>query len=498
MKLTTFLSGTALALSLAAPAAALDSTGALVIALSSDVNTLDPHMTASIGSDLSVASHLYPSLVLRGSDMELHGNLAESWEAVDDHTWHFKLKAGAKFSNGEVLDAAAVKWNFARVQNPDLGSRVTSWFRNITEVNVIDPSTIEFKTGTPFPSLPAQVSMFFLLPPEWAAANNPANAVMPGGAYTLENRVPGSSITLVANPDYWGDAPEFDRVVFTVMPEAASRSAALEAGEVDYISKIPVLEVERLRGVEGLDVGSLPSTRTVFLKINTRKAPMENKLFRQALNYAVDKEAIVQAIYGGLANVAPCQVMSDDYFGYNPNLEAYPYDPDRAMDLIKQSGVDTSQPIEIDVPVNTYLQGEEASQAIAAMYEAIGLKVKISEMSFGTYMDKQVKAKDLAQLGYLTYAWPTLDAGGLLELFTPGNAYDYWDSEAMGNLIDAAAATGNEAERLALYTQATELMCEEAPIVFLYGQPEIYGTGPDVTWSMRGDDWVRASDFHKN
>ena len=381
------------------------------------------------------------------------------------------------------------------MRNPDLNSRISSWFTPISEINVIDPSTIEFKTSQPFPTLDGQVSMFSLLPPKWASETNPATAVMPGGPYLLADRVPGSNTTLERNPDWWGEPVEFPKVIYRVMPEAASRSAALEAGEVDYISSIPVLEVERLKSSQGLTVGAVPSTRTVFLKINTRKAPMESKLFRQALNYAVDKEGITAAIYGGLADVASCQVMTPDYFGYNPDLKPYPYDPDKAVELLKQSGVDLRTPIEIDVPLGSYLQVEEAAQAIASQLESVGLTVKISEMSFGTFMDKQLKAKDLAQLGYLTYAWPTLDAGGLLELFTPGNAYDYWDNEAMGALIDKAAATGDAETRKQLYKEATELMCEEAPVVFLYTQPVIYGTGADVTWKGRGDDWVRAADF---
>ena len=486
-----------LALSAAMPALAAPQNDAatLIIALSGDVNTLDPHMTASIGSDLSVASHIYPALVLRGPDMKLRGDVATEWAAVDDQTWRFTLNPAAKFADGEKIDAAAVKWNMERVMDPAKKSRIASWFAPIAEINVIDPTTLEIRTKTPFPALPDQLSMFFLLPPDWAGTNDPATTTTSGGPYMIAERVPGSSITLKPNPDYWGETPKFETVVFEVIPEDAARAAALRAGEIDFAKGIALTEVKRLDAEPGVTAGAIPSSRMAFLKINTRKAPMENKAFRQALNYAVDKEAIAEVIFDGYTQPANCQILTPDYSGYNPDLKPYPYDPDKAQELLKASGVDLGQEIELEVPTATYVQGSEAVQAIASQLEEVGLKVRITEMSFGSFMDKQIKAKDLAQLAYLTYAWPTLDADGMLSLFTPGNAYDYWDSEPFGQIVAEGRSTTDPAKRTEIYKRATELMCEEAPIVFLFDQPVSYAVRDDLTWHARGDDWVRAWDF---
>ncbi|ARO15250.1 extracellular solute-binding protein family 5 [Ketogulonicigenium robustum] len=490
----TTLSALAIAAAFALPASAQEGR-TLVMALSGDVTTLDPHMTASIGTDLSIASHIYPSLVWRGPDMALHANAAESWEAVDDHTWLFHLNPAAKFINGEALDAAAVKANVERVTNPELNSRIASWFGNITEVNVIDAQTVEFKTGTPYPALADQLSMFFLLPPQWMSDVNPALETTSGGPYVMSDRVPGSSITLTANPDYWGPAPQFDRVEIKIIPEDAARVAALRAGEVDFADKIPVSEVASLDAEANLVAGSVPATRTTFLKINTEKPPMDSLELRQALNYAVDKEAITDALFEGMANVANCQILTSQYFGYNPDLQPYPYDPEKAIELLAASGVDLSQPIELEVPVGTYLQGEEVAQAVQSMLMDVGLNVNIVEMSFGAYQDKHIKAHDVGRLSLLSYAWPTIDADGLLGLAEAGNPYDFWGNSEFSEYLHEGRATTDPAERQAAYDKATELMCEQAPFVFLYEQPVTYATSTDVHWNARGDDWKRAMDF---
>jgi peptide/nickel transport system substrate-binding protein len=221
---------------------------------------------------------------------------------------------------------------------------------------------------------------------------------------------------------------------------------------------------------------------------------MDNKLLRQALNYGVDKEGIDGAIFGGRAPVSACQLLTKDYFGFNPALKPYPYDPAKARQLIKQSGVDTRQTIELEVPNAVYLNGNEVAQAIASGYEELGLKIKITEMEFGALMTKQLRARDLGQTAFFTYAWPTLDADGLLTLTAPGNVYDYWGDAPFGKLLDEARATTDKPKREALYAQATQRMCEEAPVVFLYAQPLTYGASKRIAWQARGDDWVRAED----
>src|SRR5690606_12976481 len=144
------------------------------------------------------------------------------------------------------------------------------------------------------------------------------------------------------------------------------------------------------------------------------------------------KEGIAAALFSGRAALTQCQVITSDYFGFNPELKDYAYDPDKAIALLKEANFDMSQTIELEITVAIYVQAEEVIQVVASQYEAIGLNVKITEMSWSSYLDKLVKGRDLAQVGYLTFAWPTIDADGVLSSFAPGNSYDYWNNAEFG------------------------------------------------------------------
>ncbi|MEJ8476573.1 ABC transporter substrate-binding protein [Roseibium algae] len=468
----------------------------ITIAQTSAVNTLDPHASASVNLDLSVLSHIYPTLILRAPNQELTPSLATSWEAVDDLTWKFTLTEGAAFTNGEPLDAETVAWNIARVTNPEQKMRISSWFAQIEGVNILSPTEFEIKTKAPFPALPAQLSMFMLLPSKWASENDPVTSTLSGFKYRLTENVPGDHITLEPNQDYWGETTaQFDSVTFRVIPETASRIAALMAGEVDLISSVPASEIARINESGSAKAGAVDSTRSIFIKYNTEKAPLDNKKFRQALNYAVDKELIADALFGGLANPSKCQVLSPNYFGYNEDLAAYPYDPEMAKKLLAESGVDLSQTFEFELPSNRYLQGEEVVQAVAQMLGDVGVKTNIITMEFGAYLDKYRKAGDLGQLSLLGQAWPTIDADGLLTLFKPGNQYSYWNDTGFDEQLVIGATTTDIAIREAAYKKATEIMCDEAPVLFLYAQPATYGVSAKVDYTPRGDDWMRAFDM---
>jgi len=467
----------------------------LVIVQNANVNTLDPHNTASVATDLSVISHLYSSLVTRDADLALKPSLAKSWKQTNERTWVIDLVANASFANGEKLDANAVKWNIDHVRDPKVNARVKAWFELVEGVKVVSPTQLEIVTSAPYPTLMEQMSMFYLLPPAWATSNNPARQAVSGGPYQLVSFVPGDRIVLEPNPKYWGPKAGYKQVVFRVIPEASSRIAALLAGEVDLVTSIPPAEVERINKSGKATAGAVPSTRSVFLKFNTFKVPAkDNKKFRQAINYAINKEGIAKTLFNGYATPSACQVLTPNYFGYNPELKAYPYNPARAKALLAESGYTPGVPVEFDVPSGIYLQSSEVVQAIASQLEEIGVPTKINEIEFGTYMNKYLKSKDLAAFSYLAQAWPTIDADGFLTLFAPGNAYAYWDNADFGNALTEGRTATNKAKRAEAYRKATRIMCEEAPVAFLFPQPATYAFSKRIQWRARGDDWVRSFD----
>lgn len=470
---------------------------ALSVVVGTNINTLDPHNTATFQTDMSVISHIYVALLTRAPDMSLQPLLATSWRAVDDLTWRFTLRDGVTFANGEKLDAEAVKWNFARVLDPATNARIRPWFSLVKEVVVISPTEIEIRTSGPFPALPAQLSAFYLLPPQWTATHNPANETMGAGPYEMVSFTPGDRVVMKARPGWWGGAQAFDTVTFRIIPEAGARIAALLAGEVDYISNVPPTEFQRVNASARARAQAVDSTRIVLIKFNLLTPPLaDNVKLRRALNAAVDREGIRDTIWGGMGTLTACQMMTPAYFGFNPDLRPPAYDPALARRLLAEAGIRPGQvTLDLEVPVGPYLLAQDVAQAVAAQIEEIGVKVRIVEMEFGAFMNKYLRAQNMGQMAYLTFAWQTLDADGILSLFEAGVQYAYWNDQTFTGLLREARTTTDPDRRRAIFKRATEYMCDQAPVLWMFTQPVTYATSNRVTWQARGDDWIRAWDF---
>jgi peptide/nickel transport system substrate-binding protein len=313
----------------------------------------------------------------------------------------------------------------------------------------------------------------------------------------LKEWVKDDRITLEANLKYWGSPkPAFTSVTFRPIPEASSRIAALLAGDVDIITDIAPADFARINASGRATAAAIAGGRTAMVKINPRKKPLDDVRVRQALNYAVDKEALIKSLLGGLTTVSPGQILTPIYLGFNPALQAYPYNPAMAKKLLAEAGYPNGFDLEFDVPVGRYLLGEQISQAIAGQLAAVGIRAKISEMAFSAFMDKFVKAQNLAHLGYITYGAASLDADFIFTLFEPGNPYAYWDDAKFAELIRGARAVLNQDKRAELYKQATVVMRDQAPIIFLFPQPFAYAIRNNtVNWKARPDDFVRAMDM---
>ena len=481
---------------LAVPLAGRAQPAGVTIAVGGSINTLDPHNSVSIGTDLSVASHIYDSLVLRGPDLVLRPGVATRWAMVDPTTWRFTLRDGVRFADGEALDADAVRWNIERARDPKRNTRVRPWFDLVSEVRVISPTELEIRTGSPYPALADQLSMFFLLPPRWSDTHYPATQASGSGPYELVEAVAGNRVVLRARPGYWGAAPAIPAVRFRVIPEAGARVASVLAGEADLATDIPPADIARIRAGGRAGAGAVDSTRTLLLKFNMEKAPLgTTPALRRALNLAVDRQGIIDTVWSGQGHVSACQALTPAYFGYNPALRPTPYDPAEAKRLLREANIAPGGvTLDLDVPVGMNPLATDVAKAVASQIEEIGVHVRLREMEFGAWQARYLRAHDLAPMAYMGLSWPTLDADGLLSQFQSGPSA-FWSDEPFSKLMDRARAELDVGKRRAFYAEATQRMCDEAPALFLFTQPTTYATSRRVTWSARGDDWLRASDL---
>ncbi|MDT0442593.1 ABC transporter substrate-binding protein [Streptomyces johnsoniae] len=483
-------------LSAASPAARARRSEA-VIGLSAAVTTLDPMNTTSVGTDLSVLSSVYSSLVTRRPDLSIGPDAAVSWDRPEPTRWRFRLDGNAAFADGTPLDAEAVAWNVARLLDAGNALRMTSNFPLLRGAEPVDAHTVDLVTSEPDADLPAALSFLYLLSPGWTARHNPATEAMGSGPYEIVRYSPGGNVELRARSGYWGPAPAIRDITFRITPSESARVSGLLSGELDMVAGLDPQDLERLAADRALTVHQLDTTRMAFIKLNTLAGPMRDIRVRHAVNYAVDKRAITGSLLKDTVEPSPGQLLTADYAGHDDGLTGYPYDPERARALLAEAGFGPGRPlsVELTVPSGQYVAGDLIVQAVAQQLRQVGVRASINSIPFTVYMQKYLVDQDMSDMQYITQAWPTLAAGGLYGLFVSDSPYAYWADEEFTDAVTEARASTDTARRDELYAAAARRAREQAPVLFLFPQPGIHGTAKNLRWRPRPDDWVRPAEM---
>lgn len=466
----------------------------LTIAFSTDVTTLNPWMTKSVQTDMSVISQIYQTLTVRSPDMSIKPLLAESWDHPSADTWNFKLRSGVKYSNGDPFDSSVVKWNIERVKDPATKARIAPNMSIVKSVETPDANTVTITTKTPDTTMPALMSYFFFVDPKWAPSHDLATQPMGTGAYTLASWTKNSQIQLKARADYWGAKVGYRTVNYKILPDPAAQIAALQTGEVDVITAIGPDQMERVKAMPNVTSGALPTIRSAFLMLNTKNKPLDDVRVRQALNYAVDKDTIVKNLFHSLIQPSPGQMITEQYSGFNKDLTPYSYDPGKAKQLLAQAGHGDGFTMTLTYPSSTYLLADKTTQVIKEQLAAVGVTVQVQPEPFASWLSSMYAGK-IADAVYLTYAWPTLDGLDVLRNFGPGGAQSFWTDQSFGASLTKAQQTADPAAHAKAISDAAATMREQAPFVFLFPQPLTYAYSSSVSWKPRPDDWVRADEM---
>jgi peptide/nickel transport system substrate-binding protein len=304
--------------------------GEIVIAIGSEPSTLDPHLRDD-GGERAVNDNIYETLLSRDAQGELQPSLAASLPTqVDDTTWDVTIRDGVTFTNGNALDAAAVVASFERLISLGDESEQSGFFGSIANVEATDAMTVRFTTDGPDPILPAKLYWLKVIDASEVGEGYDENPVGTG-PYQFVAWDRGSSVVLEANSGYWGDAPSIQKVTFRFIEESGTRLSGLLSGEFDLITNL-----------SPDDAGVAPNSASVvglehpIMILSTIDGPTADVRVRQAMNYAIDKQALADALYGGAAAVDQCQILSSTVFGFNPDIAAYDYDPDMARALLAE------------------------------------------------------------------------------------------------------------------------------------------------------------------
>ncbi len=409
--------------------------------------------------------------------------LAESWRLLNDTTWQFKLRPGVKFSDGESFNGEVVKWNSERAQDPK-NSVYAARVNPIAGVDVVDDHTVNVRTKQPFAPLLGNLMPILMLPPRYyqrvgnqGFSSNPVGT----GPYRVTGFTTDASVKMERNETYWGKRPNVSAIEFRMLAEAATRVAALQAGEVEVAYHLPPENVDQLRaaGLSAFPLNVGQALLFVLAQPRTTLEPLKNKLVRQAVNYAVDKDAIIKALTQGMARRLEGQLVGPDGFGYTDKVKAYPYDVAKAKALLKEAGYPGGFKVKMSGTNGRYPQDKEVSQAVAQYLRQVGIDVELSLLEANTWTERYLAFKfDPIWIIGLNYL-PSMDHIYASIHFTtePGSRQQFAD-EKFDELFRKQARAMDPVQRLAALEQLAEYAREQAVALFLHQIPLVIGLSP--------------------
>lgn len=442
----------------------------IVIAQGADAKSLDPYGTTDSPAG-KVMSAIFDTLVTRDDEGNVAPGLAESWEIVDDTTYVFHLRKGVKFHNGEEFKASDVAFSFSKIaESPHAESiRATIDFENS---KAIDDYTFEMKMTEPFgPILNHLGHMVMAIVNEKAyteAGDKVGQNPVGTGPYKFVSWATGDRIDLVANDEYWGGAPKIKNIVFRNIPEIASRSIEVETGGIDITIGAQTSELERLEANPEVKVFRRKASSINFLAFNNSRAPFDNVKVRQAINMAVNKEAIFNVVYQGVGAIAAAP-MSSVVWAYNDKLAPHEYNIEKAKALLAEAGYPNG--LEVTISCDQNQERLDTAEMVQAQLAEIGVKVNIETLERGAFIDKVIGGNlDMFGLGWTSdtgdpdYA---LYASFHSSMHGAGGNMSFYTNEKVDELLEIGRTSTDAETRKQAYLEAQEIVWEEVPCIFL-------------------------------
>lgn len=473
------LAGLALALSSCAGGgddsdAAAGGSTELVIAQAESVQTFDPAAFRGRATQYVLRQIMTP-LVELNNEMEVIPALGVEWEMIEDTVWQVKLREGVTFSNGEPFDADAVKYNFDRILNPDNASPRRSLIVSLDSVEVVDELTVNFHTSKRDGAFPLALAYIEMAAPGYMEEVGPeefAKKPIGTGPFVFVSDNPGRGIIMERNEDYFGEAPKVDRLVIKIIPETASRIAALQAGEVHIIGSVPADLAPTLTG--NAEAVAASGTEVWHLGMQVTKGTFADKAVRQAMQRAVNQEEIAESVFEGGAEPLH-QPAFENMNCYNPDYKGYEYEPEVAAEVLEDLPAVTLDTIESE---------KHVAEAIAGQLRKAGLDVNVNSMEDGAYLAR-INAGDselyLASWGAGRGTCDEIWRQHFHSSTRASQVFTGYTSPEIDNLIDSAFAQVPDMDAAnEYYEPLIEKLMDDSPWVPIVNPDQIYGVSTAV------------------
>ena len=463
----------------------------LTVAVTTDMKGLSPLLAFNV-TGVMMQRHIYDSLVHFGPDGEINPRLAVSWESVDDKTWRFHLRKGVKFHNGSPFSAADVKFTLEWLLEAGTRWNFGSYFASYDKIEIVDDHTIDIKTKIPDPLLPNVLAAFVGIVSKETFQKNEEQGVrhhaVGTGPFQFVSWEPNDRLTLKAVSDWYLPSPKVEALVFRIIPEMGTRVAELQTGGVDIISDVPPFMVATLEEDEEIDVQSVESLRAMHIILDTTNVvALRDKRVRQALNYAVDKDAIVEGVLGGLGTPLGTHVPLRIAERSGPLLEPYPYDLEKARGLLAEAGYPNGFPLNLYTPNGRYPMDRQVTLAVADQLGKAGIDTKVHVMESGTYISKLIgrEFEGIYLIGMASRDW---DISHSLNELDPNSLLCFNPDWALWETVEKTKATMDADERSEAAYQIRKTVHDDAFYVFLYNVKGTYAVSKDVV------DFIAPSD----
>jgi len=509
LALTTVLAGTA-----ALPVLAQD----LTIGVRAGPLSIDPDFT-SAGTHAEAMKHIYDTLIKSGNNLELEPGLAESWTAVDDTTWEFKLRKGVKFHDGSDFTAEDVKFSIERIPHVAGPNPTTIYVRRVASTEIVDDHTIRVKTTGPAPTLPNDFIRLFIVshnaakglntPEEASAAFNSGKAAIGTGPYKFVSWTPKEELVLQRFDGYWGGQEPWEKVVRKELPNDAARVAQLKAGQVDLISRVPSSDVPTLETDSNISIVKQNSVYLFNLSFDFRdkpaqitandgsplaKNPFQDPKVREAIDLSIDRVALAEVAMEGLGT-PQSQLVTPNIFGYNPDIKVPEPDLDKAKALLTEAGYPDGFKVTFSF-TNDRLPGDkDVGTTIVQMLSAINITAAANAVPGAVFFPANTRG----DYSFTMSGWGTLTGesnytlSSLVHTFDPKTklgAYNNrgYSNPALDKLIEAAGVEMDAGKREQELKDANALVASDRPNLGIASVITAWGLSKKLTIVPRSDE----------
>jgi len=490
----------------------------LTWAFLSDANSLDPYARDETVT-LGFLGNVYEGLVARGPNMEIIPALAVSWENIEPKRWRVHLRKGVKFAGGEHLSADDVIWSLERSMSPGSNMK-SSKLPSVIGAEKVDDYTVDFLLSAPNPILTASWGNWYIMSKIWAEKHGvkasptleeisksyAATHANGTGPFIFTKRQTDAVTEAVPNPGWWGTPKHnITKVVFRPIGSAATRTAALIAGDIDVAIPVPLQDQSRVQKNKDTALLAGPETRTNFIGFDVGsdelfdsdvkgKNPFKDRSVRLAVYQAIDAEAIHNKVMLGQSTVTAA-IISPTFNGFPKHLQRYPFNREASKTLLAEAGYPDGFQITMECPNNRYVNDEKICTAVAGMLGKVGIKVRVFAMPKSKFFGRVTSPDQPTSFWFMGLSSANMDAAGTLEelAHTRTGNWGTWNAGLMSDakvdrLTEAAMTENDQTKRDALLKEAQDIIHDQVYFVPIHQQALSWGKRTNIDLVQRADN----------